>query len=341
MTDEFLGNGYALHMLREHVAQGRVRHAYLFTGPSGLGRRTLALYFAQSVNCTQPLAPGEPCGTCSSCLRFAKMQHPDLSTVQAEQEGGTLKVDQIRELQHSLALAPYEARYRIALLLRFEEANQNAQNALLKTLEEPNRQVLMLLTASSAEDLLPTIVSRCEVVRMSAVPLEELKTGLQTFYKIPAEEAALLAHLSEGRPGLARRYYNERKLLDSRETVLGEHRHLLSSSRAERFAYADKVTKRTKDRDPREELRKILVIWLSYWRDILLTTAGAEAPITNLDHKTEIEALAAALNLQTVHKAAAAIQRTLGLLEINANTKLALEVLLLDLPRLDQVKIKE
>lgn len=341
MTEEFLGNRYILNMLREHIVQGRVRHAYLFTGPPGLGRRTLALHFAQAVNCTQPPAPGEPCGICSSCLRFAQMKHPDLSTVQAEEEGGTLKVDQIRELQHSLALAPYEARYRIALLLRFEEANQNAQNALLKTLEEPNRQVLLLLTANSPEDLLPTIVSRCEVVRMSAIPLEDLKTGLQNFYEIPAEEAALLAHLSEGRPGLARRYYNERKLLDSREGVLADHLKLLSSNRADRFAYADKMTKRTKDRDPREELRKILIIWLSYWRDILLTTVGSNTPITNLDHKIEIEALAGALNLQTAHKSAAAIQRTLGLLEINANTKLALEVLLLDLPRLNQVKIKE
>lgn len=341
MTEEFLGNRYILNMLREHIVQGRVRHAYLFTGPPGLGRRTLALHFAQAVNCTQPPAPGEPCGICSSCLRFAQMKHPDLSTIQAEEEGGTLKVDQIRELQHSLALAPYEARYRIALLLRFEEANQNAQNALLKTLEEPNRQVLLLLTANSPEDLLPTIVSRCEVVRMSAIPLEDLKTGLQNFYEIPAEEAALLAHLSEGRPGLARRYYNERKLLDSREGVLADHLKLLSSNRADRFAYADKMTKRTKDRDPREELRKILIIWLSYWRDILLTTVGSNTPITNLDHKIEIEALAGALNLQTAHKSAAAIQRTLGLLEINANTKLALEVLLLDLPRLNQVKIKE
>lgn len=333
MREEFLGNAYALRMLREHVARGSARHAYLFTGPSGVGRRTLALYFAQAVNCSQPAVPGEPCGSCSSCLRFEKMQHPDLSIVQAEQVGGTLKVDQIRELQRSLALAPYEARYRVALLLRFEEANHNAQNALLKTLEEPNAQVLLLLTASSPESLLPTIVSRCEVVRMSTVPVLELEKGLQDCYGLPPEKAALLAHLSEGKPGLARRYHGDEKLLDTRQAVLDDHRRLLSGSRADQFAYAEKITKRAKDRDPREELRKILVVWLSYWRDILHVTAGAATPLTNLDRKTEIETLAAALDLRSAHRAVAAVEKTLGLLEINANPRLVFEVLFLDLPR--------
>ncbi len=86
--------------------------------------------------------------------------------VQAEQAGGTLKVEQVRELQHSLSLAPYEGRYRVALLLRFEEAHPSAANALLKTLEEPSPQVVLVLTAESAESLLPTIVSRCEVLRL-------------------------------------------------------------------------------------------------------------------------------------------------------------------------------
>ena len=148
-----LGHEWAVDLLRQHVAQGRARHAYLFTGPQGVGRRTLALRLAQALNCQAPPAPGDPCGTCSSCVHLQAMQHPDLAVVRAEQEGGTLKVDQVRELQHALALSPYEARFRVALLLRFEEAHISAANALLKTLEEPAPQVVLMLTATSPESL--------------------------------------------------------------------------------------------------------------------------------------------------------------------------------------------
>src|SRR4030065_2089299 len=132
-----IGHEWAVKLLAEHVALGHDRHAYLFTGPSGVGRRTLALRFAQGLNCQHPPVPGQPCRTCSACKRIEQMHHPDLMVVEAEREGETLKIDQIRELQHTLSLAPYEARYRLALLLRFEEAHPSAANAMLKTLEDP------------------------------------------------------------------------------------------------------------------------------------------------------------------------------------------------------------
>ncbi len=135
-----LGHDWAVELLQGHITQGLTRQAYLITGPRGVGRRTLALRFAQALNCTQPIALGIPCRKCRACTQIERMLHPDLAVVQAEQVGGSLKVDQIRELQRSLSLAPYEARYRIAVLLRFEEANPNAANALLKTLEEPPRR---------------------------------------------------------------------------------------------------------------------------------------------------------------------------------------------------------
>lgn len=165
MDWRILGHRWAVDLLAEHTAHGGLRHAYLFTGPSGVGRRTLALRLAQAVNCLQPPTPGGLCGACAACTRLEKMQHPDLAVIQAEQVGGTLKVDQVRELQRSLSLAPYEANYRVALMLRFEEAHPGAANALLKTLEEPAPKVLILLTAESVESLLPTIVSRCELLQ--------------------------------------------------------------------------------------------------------------------------------------------------------------------------------
>src|SRR4030042_357132 len=132
-----IGHEWAVDLLAEHVAQGRERHAYLITGAQGVGKKTLALRFAEALNCTNPPTPGQPCRQCSSCKRIEARQYPDLSVVEAEHEGEVLRIDQVRELQHNLSLAPYEARYRVALLLRFEEAHTNAANAMLKTLEEP------------------------------------------------------------------------------------------------------------------------------------------------------------------------------------------------------------
>ena len=110
-----IGHEWAVDMLKKHVVNGTTRHAYLFAGPPGLGRRSLALRFAQALNCQTPIDAGIPCGQCRDCKQIEAMQHPDLTVVQAESEGGTLKVDQIRDTRRSLTLKPYIANYRVAL----------------------------------------------------------------------------------------------------------------------------------------------------------------------------------------------------------------------------------
>lgn len=326
MNWELLGHEWAVNLLTEHISQGQLRHAYLITGPEGVGRRTLALRLAQAVNCLQPPAPGQPCRACRACQQIERMQHPDLAVVQAEQRGGTLKVEQVRELQRSLSLAPYDARYRVALLLRFEEANLSAANALLKTLEEPAPQVLMLLTAESPERLLPTIVSRCEVLRLRPAPLEQVVDGLQQRGDLAAEQARLLAHISGGRPGFALRLHAEPERLEQRQAWLEDHARLLRATRVERFAYAENLAK------DKETLRAVLPVWLSLWRDVLLAAAGAQAPLANLNRAEEVERIVQRFGLQPAHAMIAAIERTLDQVERNVNARLALEVLMLDLP---------
>ncbi len=331
MNWDMLGHEWAVHMLQEHIAQTKLRHAYLITGPEGVGKRTLALRLAQAVNCTQPLSPAEPCGVCADCRSLAKMQHPDLSIVQSEQVGGTLKVDQIRELQHILSLTPYQARFRVALLLRFEEAHPSASNALLKTLEEPGPQVILILTADSPESLLPTIVSRCEVLRLSPLSLEKVSQALQERWGLEPEKARLLAHLSGGRPGEAVRLMQLPELQEQRQTWLNDQTQLLSSNRVDRFAYADTLTK---DKE-KETTRQVLQIWLSYWRDVMMRAAGATAPLINLDRAEEIDRIAGQISLIVARQAVSGIERAISLLDTNVNARLAVEVLMLDLPRLE------
>jgi DNA polymerase-3 subunit delta' len=254
------------------------------------------------------------------------MSHPDIAIVQAEEVGGTLRVNQIRELQHSLSLAPYEARHRVAILLRFEEAHISASNALLKTLEEPPERVVLILTASDAEALLPTIVSRCEIIRLRPLSLHATAEGLQHRWKIPETKARLLAHISGGRPGYALQLNAHEELLVNRQTWLDDHDQLLSQPRRERFDYAQKLA------NNKESLRQVLNAWLSLWRDIILKASGAHMSITNIDREEQIQDYAHRIGLQHARRIAANIQHTTDLIDHNVNTRLAVEVLLLDLP---------
>ena len=328
MTDNWnlIGHEWAVEMLKKHVANGTTRHAYLFAGPPGLGRRTLALRFAQALNCPTPLEPGVPCGGCRDCKQIAAMQYADLTVVQAETEGGVLKVDQIREARRTLILKPYQARYRVALFLRFQEANDNAANALLKTLEEAPSYAVLVLTADSPEQLLPTIVSRCEVLRLRPLRVEEVQKQLET-RGLETNTAKLIAHISGGRFGYALRLLDDESLLGMREERLNDLQRLISASRVEKFTYAEKLAK------DKESMRQVILIWLSYGRDLMLKTARAGTPLVNVDRDAEIEDLAQRLDLSSARHMVSGLEDVLEKMERNVNSRLLAEVLLLDLPK--------
>ena len=326
MNWKMIGHEWAVQMLTQHIVQGTHRQAYLITGPESVGRRTLAVRFAQAVNCPQPVQPGEPCLDCQTCGQIERFVHPDLAVVESERAGKQLKVDQIRELQHGLSLTPYDAKYRIAILLRFEEANRQAANALLKTLEEPPPQVILILTAESADRLLPTIVSRCEVIRLRPVPSAVLKHGIQTNWQVPPAEADLLAHLSSGRPGYAFRLYQNPEELSQRKTWLDDQLNLLSSSTVDRFDYAESITKNS------SHLSEILKVWLTFWHDVLLRSTNSNSQITNIDYQETIDNLARELGQDQAHEMVVAIDMIFNHLDHNVNPRLALEVYMLDLP---------
>jgi len=323
---KLVGHEWAVDMLKKHIVNGATRHAYLFAGPPGLGRRTLALRFAQALNCQTPVEAGIPCGTCRDCKQIAAMQHPDLTIIQAEAEGGTLKVDQIREARRMLALKPYQANYRVSVFLRFQEANDNAANALLKTLEEAPSYAVLILTADNPEQLLPTIVSRCEVLRLRPLKIEDVMRDLES-RGVESGQAKLIAHISGGRPGYAHQLIESDSLLEKREERLNDLQGLISASRVEKFAYADKLSR---DKDA---MRQAILIWLSYWRDVMLRSAQAETPLVNVDRNVEIEDLAERVDLSAARTVVSGLEDVLEKMERNVNSRLLAEVLLLDLPK--------
>jgi DNA polymerase-3 subunit delta' len=316
-----IGHEWAVDQLDRALRHGRMRHAYLFTGPAQIGKMTLARAFAAALNCTgdQP-----PCGHCRACTLIAKDAHPDVTIV--ESDGGTLKIDQIRALQQMLALRPYEARYRVAILRRFHEARPTAQDALLKTLEEPSPNTVLILTANAADGLLPTIISRCQPLHLRPLPVETVRAALEQGWDAPPETAQTLAQISGGRIGWAIRALHNPDELDQRSATLDLLETLLSGNRRARFALIDRLSL------DKPALIDMLDVWQGYWRDTLLIASGSRAPVTNYDHLDAITQLAQQIGTDTAQQALEATRRTLSYLDKNTNTRLALEVLTLDYP---------
>lgn len=319
-----IGHDWAVDHLARALQHGRMRHAYLFAGPRQIGKTTLARAFAAALNCT---GDAPPCGECRSCKLILKSAHPDLSIIEAEQDEGQIKIDQVRHLQQTLALRPYEARYRVAILRRFDAARPAAQDALLKTLEEPAPNAVLILTADSAERLLPTIISRCQPLNLRPLAIETVRDALEWNYNAQQDVAKTLAQLSGGRIGWAINALQDSEILDQRATALDALESILVENRRARFDLADSLSK------DKGDLHALLDTWQVYWRDVLIAASGSRAFLTNYNRREQVETLAHQIGVEGAESALKATRRTIEYLGRNVNVRLALEVLLLDYPR--------
>jgi DNA polymerase-3 subunit delta' len=195
------GQHKAKNLLDRSLGSGRMPHAYLFRGPDGVGKRLTALLAAARINCANPDG-SSGCGACSSCLKLRSGNHPDVVIVSPE--SGSIKINKIRELCRSLSYPPYESETRVVIIEDVHMMTTEAANSLLKTLEEPPENNLLILTSESSRELLPTIVSRCQAVTFFGLPVEECARVIaQKSSAIGLGEARLLAELAGGSPGTA------------------------------------------------------------------------------------------------------------------------------------------
>jgi DNA polymerase-3 subunit delta' len=222
------------------------------------------------------------------------------------------------------------------LLLDFDSANEPAQNALLKTLEEPAEKVVLLLTVRSTAGLLPTLVSRCEVINLRPVSPGVIERALMEDGELP-ERAQLLAALSAGRPGLARALASDWSS-GRRSAALDEMGKLLSANRGERFAAAEAWARKRKSSEELDAVRRrvgeLLGTWLTLWRDALLVSHAAQDRLANPDRQADLERLANACSREALAAGVGALRTALDRLDRYANIQLTLETLMLDLPRL-------
>jgi DNA polymerase-3 subunit delta' len=316
-----IGHDWAVEFLQRCIRAGTTRHAYLIVGPAQVGKTVLAKAFGQALLCQEA---ERPCLACRACRLIEADRHPDVSVVGPE--GSRLKIETIRELQQTLSLSPVEGAYRVCIIRQMETATASAANCLLKTLEEPPKRVILILTADGIESLLPTIVSRCQVLSLRAVARGRIVAALQE-RGIERERARLLGSLARGRVGWAIEASEDARILERREQVLEKLLGLEEASYPARFSWAEQLS-REPDRVP-----EVLDAMSGWWHDVLVLASGSGAQVTNLDRQGVVQEWAARYGVDTAQRALRAIRDTGWRLERNANRRLALEVLMLDLPR--------
>ncbi len=323
--ESILGHERTIRQLRRLWQEGRMPHAMLFCGAEGIGKRRTALSLAAMLLCEADGAEG-PCGRCESCAAFQAGTHPDFYLVEPESRGKSaksIKIEQIRELQTRIAWAPKLSPRRVILMDGVELMNEAAANSLLKTIEEPPGPMFFILVTSTPAALLDTIRSRCMRVEFGMLPQQELARALPG-HGIPAEQAPVLASLSDGSLGRALQLYADGGL-ELRADAAGLLRELADMD-------MDRLWKRARALSelPREKLADWCMYLSMLLRDMLVLYSGGQQ-LYHQDLAGQLARLLPQLPESRVFSMLALLRRLQKRLESNANVRLLLESFLIQI----------
>ncbi len=307
---EIKGQRQPIEILKASLRHSAIAGAYLFVGQEGIGKCLAAINFAKALNCIE--GGNDPCERCASCMKITKKQHPDLHFIEPE-DSGAIKIDCIRELKKEMGLRPYEAKKKVFIINDAHELTPEAANALLKVLEEPARDSLIILVTAKPNLLFKTIISRCQVIKFYPLKRQELEEILSREYHLDKMGAHFLAYFSEGRLGRA---------LKTKDTDILRNKNRVIDA----FAF---FNKRGYGCGPmpqkKEDIRAHLNILASWFRDLYLVKAGlVHSQIINLDRKEELLGLMSRYSWLELDLALDTISDSLSYLEHNINTKLLL-----------------
>ena len=274
--DSVLGQDKAKKLLRRAVAGNRLSHAYLFRGPAGVGKRTMARAFGNYLNCESPAPNQDACTTCNSCHKLMSGNHPDLLMI--EPDGVSIKIGQIRELKHTLTFSPFEANCRVVVINDIHTMRREAANSLLKTLEEPPPGNLLILTGDAASAILPTIISRCQTIPFTGLSTALVKEKLVS-EGLESGHAATLAEISGGSLGQARIMASLDILQIRRDIVTG-----LIALQPDGPTTVNNIFQLAgQAADLSGQLPELIELLRLWFRDLILATQGLPEQIINHD----------------------------------------------------------
>lgn len=330
---DLVDQDYAVMLLRTAIRTGRVSHAYLFVGPPGVGRFDAAVAFAQLLNCEH--RGGDACGECRACKLIAGMQHPDVRVVDVarglllDPEDSTktgIGIKQVLALRREVVYPPYEGRWKVYILVDADKMTTEAANSLLKVLEEPPPQVVIILIAESTVPMLPTVVSRCQLVRFSLIPAPAIEQALITRFGVPKGRARFFATLSGGQLGRAVQWATSEDALQQREKMLDLLKRL---ERADPLEQMDAAEELAKQKDDASELLDVALLW---YRDVLVwQETGDEELLINLDRRDRIAVAAGEIPAAILNARIDAVEEAREALRRNVHPRLVLETLFLRL----------
>ncbi len=332
---QVIGQPRAVSLLQRSLETDSLAHAYLFVGPAHVGKMKLALNLAQALNCE---AAEPPCGECASCQKVVSAKHADVQIIGLSHDGDSnetkpraeISIDQIRQIQHSASLPPFEGRYKVSIIDGTELLSIEAANCLLKTLEEPAEKVVFILLATNERLLPATVISRCQRLELLPLAITEVETALNSSWGIEPEKAKLLARLSHGCLGWAVSVALDDGLFQQRAERLDELLNIINADYEERFTYAAQLVAQFSQN--RGLVQERLDLWLEWWRDLLLVKVGCSDDITNIDRLAMLIDMARDYSLTQIKAFINSIRATGDQLRQNANPRLVLEVLMLSIP---------
>lgn len=308
------GESSAIAFLKNAALGGRVASAYIFLGPSGCGKKLTALNFAKLLNCTAPLE-SEPCQMCGSCVKISSLAHPDVLMLEKREDKAEFGIDIVLEAIRSVSLKPYEARKKVYILDDADLMSEEAQNAVLKTLEEPPKDAVLVLIVEDIQAIPATIRSRSQIVKFFPMPSADIEKILTDGYEVDAKVARVLARLSLGSVG--------RALHNSKNGFLEKRARVIEGVRNRKIFDSDF------EKMKRSDFAGYLDIMLLWYRDLLVTKAftGKDADILNIDKIDDIKRDARMLSFEYLDNAVNAVADAKEHLSRNANPKLTMSVL--------------
>ena len=322
---EITGHKTQISGLRQAVISGRVAHAYLFSGPSGVGKKTTAMTLAASLLCDQTQA-GDACGNCANCRQVMHNNHPDLYEIIPN--GASIKIEQIRDLQQKARYKSYQNKHQIFIIDPVEAMTRESANCFLKILEEPPEQTILILISAQPDLLLPTVISRCQPMSFKELSLEEISSLLIKLAGITGEKARLVSQIAQGSIGKAISYTNDDTQFKLRDLVIS----LAESTRRSAIPrLLQEVEDILKKKTNVWKMSEMLLLW---YRDLLIWKSSSNEQLVFNRDKLEIIAQEAQhYTFETLVNAVEMSEKTKYNLTRNANRRAALDVLLLSLTR--------